>query len=94
MPHAIPMRSKNVSCRIFLAAVCMLWVLAPTVTANHIKVCESQIYCQGPMLQAIQQSHFFSDSKTFVDMATKRNEREVSLAMTSKEEINWHAFSI
>ena len=33
--------------------------------------CESLIYCKGNLLQRIQMSRVFADSKTFVDMPTK-----------------------
>lgn len=33
----------------------------------------SQIYCDGPMLHAIQMAKLFPDGKTFVDMSLKDN---------------------
>ncbi|KRZ93788.1 Trehalase [Trichinella sp. T8] len=33
----------------------------------------SQIYCQGPILDAVQTAHLFPDSKYFVDMALKKD---------------------
>jgi neutral trehalase len=43
------------------------------VTHNGVLVsgaCTSRIYCQGPILDMIQRSGIFKDSKTFVDMPT------------------------
>ncbi len=31
----------------------------------------SQIYCQGPILEAVHRLHLFNDSKYFVDMSLK-----------------------
>lgn len=42
--------------------------------------CISEIYCQGKMLDEIQRSGIFLDSKTFVDMPTKRPESQVLAA--------------
>lgn len=39
--------------------------------------CLSQIYCQGSLLERIQKSGIFEDSKTFVDMPTIKPESEV-----------------
>ena len=39
--------------------------------------CSSKLYCQGKLLDTIQRSGIFKDSKTFVDMPTKRPEMEV-----------------
>jgi alpha,alpha-trehalase len=33
----------------------------------------SQIYCDGPILQAVQDAKLFSDSKYFVDMPLKQD---------------------
>jgi hypothetical protein len=33
----------------------------------------SQIYCDGPILQAVQDARLFSDSKYFVDMPLKQD---------------------
>lgn len=38
---------------------------------NAAASCDSPIYCDGPLLHAIQMSNYFPDSKTFVDMPTK-----------------------
>ncbi|CAG8648231.1 10307_t:CDS:2, partial [Dentiscutata heterogama] len=39
--------------------------------------CDSPIYCYGPILEKIQLSGLFNDSKTFVDMPTKKPLKEV-----------------
>ncbi|PWY96834.1 glycoside hydrolase, partial [Testicularia cyperi] len=41
------------------------------------ELCDSPIYCPGPLLQAVQLAGIFSDSKTFVDKATSKPESEV-----------------
>ncbi|CAG8703298.1 38655_t:CDS:2, partial [Gigaspora margarita] len=39
--------------------------------------CDSPIYCYGPILEKIQLASIFNDSKTFVDMPTKKPLNEV-----------------
>lgn len=39
--------------------------------------CTSPIYCPGPLLQAVQLSAIYSDSKTFVDSPTLKPEQDV-----------------
>ncbi|KAI9468234.1 MAG: trehalase [Benjaminiella poitrasii] len=39
--------------------------------------CDSPIYCDGPLLQTVQLARIFTDSKTFVDMPTKKSEYKV-----------------
>jgi alpha,alpha-trehalase len=34
--------------------------------------CDSEIYCQGPILERVQLSGLFMDSKQFVDMPTSK----------------------
>lgn len=34
-------------------------------------VCDSGIYCYGPLLDTIQMAHIYPDSKTFVDKKLK-----------------------
>lgn len=41
------------------------------------RVCDSPIYCDGPLLHAIQMSNYYPDSKTFVDMPTRLGLDEV-----------------
>ncbi|XP_050295074.1 trehalase-like [Anthonomus grandis grandis] len=37
--------------------------------SDSIQSCDSHIYCQGKLLDTVQRSRIFSDSKTFVDMS-------------------------
>jgi alpha,alpha-trehalase len=39
--------------------------------------CDSKIYCQGKLLDYVQMSQIFEDSKTFVDMSMKKSEEEI-----------------
>ncbi|VDI30626.1 alpha,alpha-trehalase [Mytilus galloprovincialis] len=40
---------------------------------KDLAACDSQIYCDGPLLHAIQMAKIFPDGKTFVDMSMKEN---------------------
>lgn len=52
--------------------IALLWLFHLTITHGHvIKQCTSQIYCRGNILETVQRSGLFADSKTFVDMPTK-----------------------
>lgn len=39
--------------------------------------CDSEIYCRGPILEKIQLSGLFRDSKQFVDMPTSKSKAVV-----------------
>jgi alpha,alpha-trehalase len=39
--------------------------------------CDSEIYCRGPILEKIQMSGLFADSKQFVDMPTSKSKAVV-----------------
>ena len=39
--------------------------------------CDSEIYCRGPILEKIQMSGLFTDSKQFVDMPTSKSKAVV-----------------
>ncbi|KAI8069147.1 glycoside hydrolase [Gongronella butleri] len=41
------------------------------------RTCNSPIYCEGPLLKTVQLAHLYPDSKTFVDMPTKKPQDEV-----------------
>lgn len=63
--------------------------------SNFARGCESPIYCKGDLLNQVQESVLFQDSKYFVDMVGKFSEvdiierfREEQLKMTFKTEIN------
>ncbi|RKO96302.1 glycoside hydrolase, partial [Caulochytrium protostelioides] len=47
------------------------------VMASSNPPCTSQIYCSGPLLDTVQRARLFNDSKTFVDMPTRRGQYEV-----------------
>ncbi|XP_022108358.1 trehalase-like [Acanthaster planci] len=53
-----------------LFAFCLL--ASSTVGADQalkdVGACDSEIYCDGPVLQAVQDAHVYNDSKTFVDL--------------------------
>ncbi|RKP39715.1 Six-hairpin glycosidase-like protein [Dimargaris cristalligena] len=54
---------------------------APLTTGNPTTPgCDNGIYCTGPILKAVQLSGIYKDSKTFVDMPTKRPESDVKAA--------------
>ena len=40
--------------------------------------CDSEIYCRGPILEKIQMSGLFADSKQFVDMPTSKSKAVVN----------------
>jgi hypothetical protein len=52
---------------IFLLSYLSLFYLLPNVLSK----CLHPIYCDGPILRAVQNAELFNDSKTFVDMPTK-----------------------
>lgn len=41
--------------------------------------CDSEIYCRGPILQVIQSSGIFKDSKKYVDMPTSKSKAAVRI---------------
>lgn len=51
----------------------LLLLCLGAVAAN----CDSEIYCRGPLLERIQTSGLFHDSKQFVDMPTSRSKADV-----------------
>lgn len=42
-------------------------------TLQYRVLIHSQIYCDGPILQAVQDAHLFHDSKYFVDMPLRQD---------------------
>ncbi|KAI8984171.1 trehalase [Mycotypha africana] len=71
----------------FISSVLLtaLFSSAHAVPNNRSYSCDSPIFCEGPILKAVQMAGLFSDSKTFVDMPTKKPEVEVLKAF---EKIN------
>ncbi|CAG2197877.1 TREH [Mytilus edulis] len=53
---------------IIIVLLCFGYTLCKDLAA-----CDSQIYCDGPLLHAIQMAKIFPDGKTFVDMSMKEN---------------------
>lgn len=49
-------------------------------SSDVIAPCDSPLYCQGPILQAIELARPFTDSKTYVDLPTIRPLEEVLAA--------------
>lgn len=49
-------------------------------SSGVIAPCDSPLYCQGPILQAIELARPFTDSKTYVDLPTIRPLEEVLAA--------------
>jgi alpha,alpha-trehalase len=49
-------------------------------SSGVIAPCDSPLYCQGPILQAIELARPFTDSKTYVDLPTVRPLEEVLAA--------------
>lgn len=41
--------------------------------------CDSEIYCRGPILEKVQMSGLFADSKQFVDMPTSKSKAVVRI---------------
>lgn len=52
-------------------------------SSGVIAPCDSPLYCQGPILQAIELARPFSDSKTYVDLPTIRPLDEVLAAFAN-----------
>ncbi|XP_064650981.1 trehalase-like [Lineus longissimus] len=51
-----------------------VFLLARLSIGQHLKdspACDRPVYCDGPLLEAMQAAHFFNDSKTFVDLNMK-----------------------
>ncbi|KAI9495598.1 Six-hairpin glycosidase-like protein [Zychaea mexicana] len=50
---------------------------ATNSSSSSTNTCNSPIYCEGPLLRTVQLARLFPDSKTFVDMPTKKPVNEV-----------------
>lgn len=53
--------------------------------------CDSEIHCRGPILEKIQMSGLFADSKQFVDMPTSKSK---AVVITSKIIFNFISLGI
>ena len=54
----------------------LLSVIQGLLTSDEYE-CQSPIYCNGTILQTVQQARLFEDSKQFVDMPSKYDEGEI-----------------
>ncbi|KAI8145777.1 Six-hairpin glycosidase-like protein [Fennellomyces sp. T-0311] len=63
----------------------LIWMClsAFAAAATDHSSCNSPIYCDGPLLRTVQLARLFPDSKTFVDMPTKKPIDEVLKAFES-----------
>ena len=59
--------------------------------AAAVSGCKSRIYCDSELLQVIQRSRIFSDSKTFVDMPTKQPVEQVLADFEQNIKLNKNA---
>ncbi|XP_049831437.1 trehalase-like [Schistocerca gregaria] len=55
----------------------LLLLLGATAGQEVPPSCDSQIYCQGSLLDTVQKSKIYSDDKTFVDMKQKKPSQEI-----------------
>ncbi|CAO3591104.1 unnamed protein product [Absidia cylindrospora] len=65
----------------FLVQVCALDLQVDD--SFQPRFCNSPIYCEGPLLKTVQLAKLFPDSKTFVDMPTKKPVDQVLEAFNS-----------
>jgi alpha,alpha-trehalase len=61
--------------------------LADAVEATS-SVCHSQIYCEGPILHAVQMADLFNDSKVFVDLPLKFSP---DIVLSNFAALNWNS---
>lgn len=54
-----------------------LALLAEAASGALPPTCDSQVYCQGELLQTVQMAKVYQDSKTFVDLKIKTSEKQV-----------------
>lgn len=57
-----------------------MWFLLALLAQAYAAIpptCDSQVYCQGPLLDTVQMARIYNDSKTFVDMKIKTSESDV-----------------
>lgn len=60
--------------KFFLLIICLI----DKTFSQSLPLCDSQVYCQGELLDKIQMAQLFDDSKSFVDMSQK-NPSEITL---------------
>ena len=60
-----------------LAFLSQLLIVAQIFMQRITCSCDSEIYCQGPILEMVQKSGLFLDSKQFVDMPTSKSKATV-----------------
>ncbi|CAI5452087.1 unnamed protein product [Caenorhabditis angaria] len=68
----------------------VLFLIYSTAFCARVPVCDSTnsnnsfIYCEGPILEAVNYHQLYNDSKTFVDMPMKQNPQDVLNAFNLK----------
>jgi alpha,alpha-trehalase len=62
-----------------------------SVSASFDMADNCRVFCQGPLLEAVQNAHLFHDSKDFVDMPLKYSLDETLLAFDQLENKTDHA---
>ena len=62
--------------------------LADAVEATDSSACQSQIYCEGPILHAVQMADIFNDSKVFVDLPLKFPH---DIVLSNFATLNWNS---
>jgi alpha,alpha-trehalase len=62
--------------------------LADAVEATDSSACQSQIYCEGPILHAVQMADIFNDSKVFVDLPLKF---PPDIVLSNFAALNWNS---
>ncbi|KAI1814614.1 Six-hairpin glycosidase-like protein [Poronia punctata] len=70
-----PMQRLTAAVAVLLAGASPAWGLYRD--GSTLVPCDSPIYCHGEILKQVELAHPFTDSKTFVDMPTKRPLDEV-----------------
>ena len=51
--------------------ISLLIVTFADIVLGEVFPCDSQIYCHGKLLETVQKSEIFKESKVFVDMKIK-----------------------
>ncbi|XP_022174955.1 trehalase isoform X4 [Myzus persicae] len=78
MPQSAGVLTNSVMITLILliSSLCGCWSTDADQHVASSPTCDSNIYCHGPLLHAIQMSSIFPDSKTFVDMKMKYSPNE------------------
>lgn len=68
-------RAMTMKTRSIIITITIIILFIQNISCN----CDSEIYCRGPILEKIQMSRIFADSKQFVDMPTSKSKAVVKL---------------